>query len=120
VKKFIVISISLFFGITSMLKAQSSSEYVLTSEKYKNPVNSMDKIFEIAKSVNANTIQQMKYDGTDVYLIINTFYYIDGKAAFKAVSTDKKTYEPPIDKNKLKMALGKWIKNKNGNYTALK
>jgi len=80
----------------------------------------MAKIFAKAKSVNANTIQQMTYDGTDVYLIINTFYYLNGTIAFKVVSSDERTYEPTIDKNKLKMGLGKWIKNKDGNYTALK
>lgn len=82
--------------------------------------SSLNKIFEIAKSVNANTIQKMTYDGTDVYLIINTFYDVDGAVAFKVIPAKTRIYEPPIDKNKLKLSLGKWAKDKNGNYIALR
>lgn len=99
----------IIFSALISLKAQNTAR-----EKH----SEMDKIFTIAKSVKANTIQKMNYNGKDVYIIINTFYELNGTPVFKILPD--KTYEPPIDKDKLKPTLGKWIKNKNGNYTALR
>lgn len=85
-----------------------------------NKKNSMTKIFEIATSENAKGIRQMIYDGKDVYLINDTLYSIDGNVIFKNISNQKRNDEAPFNKDILKPALGKWIKDKNGNYTALK